>query len=155
MAGQATYGEIGALTRDCFIMYLTTNKADEIPEPHTHQLMRVGGFALTNLAGERAVTPVERDTVRQLMTDPEYRGFGWSEVKHPKALQLYRMCAVRGWLNAMIYKHRQGTPPGVLSPGGCLVPGRASLSATRRPRIVGRTLLGNYLRRNDPATVKS
>lgn len=27
------------------------------------------------------------------------RGFGWSEVKHPKALQLHRMWAVRGWLD--------------------------------------------------------
>lgn len=98
---EAKYGEIGVLTRDCLILYLTTNKADEIPEPHTHQLMRVGSFALTNLAGERAVTPGEREAIRQLMTDPEYRGFGWSEVKHPKALQLYRMCAARGWLNVV------------------------------------------------------
>jgi hypothetical protein len=34
------------------------------------------------------------------MAHPEYRGFGWSEVKHPKALQLYRLCAARGWLQA-------------------------------------------------------
>ncbi|WOH17692.1 hypothetical protein IRJ34_15255 [Paenarthrobacter sp. GOM3] len=96
---EARHGEIGVLTRDCLIMFLTTNKTGEIPEPHTHQLMRVGGFALTILAGERAVTPGERDSLRQLMTGPEYRGFGWSEVKHPKALQLYRMCAARGWLD--------------------------------------------------------
>lgn len=96
---EATYGEIGVLTRDCLILYLTMNKTDEVPEPHTHQLMRVGSFALTNLAGERAVTSGERNSIHQLMTDPEYRGFGWSEVKHPNALQLYRMCAVRGWLD--------------------------------------------------------
>lgn len=50
--------------------------------------MRVGTFALTHLTGDRPV----RDALRQLMTDPEYCGFGWTELKHAKAVQLYRMC---------------------------------------------------------------
>ena len=62
--------------------------------------MRVGSFALTSLTGDRPVRDVEWDGLRQLMTDPEYRGFGWTELKHAKALQLYRMCAARGWLNS-------------------------------------------------------
>lgn len=95
---EAAYGEIGVLTRDCLIMFLTTNKPGERPEAHTHQLMRVGGFALDILTEHGTVTDGERAAIRQLMTDPEYRGFGWSEVKHPKALQLYRMCAARGWV---------------------------------------------------------
>jgi hypothetical protein len=97
---EAEYGEIGVLTRDCIILYLTTDKTPEALEGHVYQLMRVGTFALTHLTGDRPVRDGERDALRQLMTDPEYRGFGWSELKHAKALQLYRMCAARGWLDA-------------------------------------------------------
>lgn len=97
---EAAYGEIGVLTRDCIILYLSADKTREAQEGHVHQLMRVGTFALTHLTGDRPVRNGERDALRQLMTDPEYRGFGWTELKHPKALQLYRMCAERGWLES-------------------------------------------------------
>jgi hypothetical protein len=96
---EAEFGEIGVLTRDCIILFLTNSQPGERNEGYLHQLMRVGTFALTNLTGDRPVRDVERDALRQLMTDPEYRGFGWTELKHAKALQLYRMCAARGWLD--------------------------------------------------------
>lgn len=92
------FGEIGVLTRDCIALFLTSRVPGERLEGHSHQLMRIGSFALDNLLEGRTVTPGERESIRQLMTDPEYRGFGWSEVKHPKALQLYRMCEARVWL---------------------------------------------------------
>lgn len=98
---EAKYGEIGVLTRDCILLYLTTDKTREALEGHVYQLMRVGAFALTHLTGDRPVRDAERDALRQLMTDPEYRGFGWTELKHPKALQLYRLCAARGWLDVV------------------------------------------------------
>jgi hypothetical protein len=96
---EAEYGEIGVLARDCIILFLTNSQPGERNEGHLHQLMRVGTFAMTHLTGDRPIRDVERHALRQLMTDPEYRGFGWSEVKHPKALQLFRMCAARGWLD--------------------------------------------------------
>jgi hypothetical protein len=92
--------EIGVLTRDCIILYLTPSKTREALEGPVYQLMRVGIFALNHLTVDRSVRDEERDALRQLMTDSEYRGFGWSELKHSKALQLYRMCAARGWLDA-------------------------------------------------------
>jgi hypothetical protein len=98
---EAEYGEIGVLTRDCLLLYLTSSKTREALEGHVYQLMRVGTFALTCLTGNRPVRDGERDALRQLMTDPEYRGFGWTEEKHPKALQLYRLCAARGWLDTV------------------------------------------------------
>ncbi|MCP8998274.1 hypothetical protein NFC73_00780 [Pseudarthrobacter sp. RMG13] len=94
------FGEIGVLTRDCIALFLTSRVLGERLEGHSHQLMRIGSFALDNLVEGRTVTSRQRESVRQLMADPDYRGFGWTEVKHPKALQLYRMCAARGWLNA-------------------------------------------------------
>jgi hypothetical protein len=97
---EAEYGEIGVLTRDCILLYLTSSKTREALEGHVYQLMRVGTFALTHLTGDRPVRDGERDALRQLMTDPEYRGFGWTELKHSKALQLYRMCVARGWLES-------------------------------------------------------
>lgn len=96
---EAEYGEIGALTRDCIIQYLTSSKTREALEGHVYQLMRVGTFAMDMLTEHRKVSEGERAALRQLMTDPDYRGFGWTELKHPKALQLYRMCVVRGWLD--------------------------------------------------------
>lgn len=96
---EAAYGEIGVLTRDCIVLFLANSKPGDRNEGHLHQLMRVGTFALTHLIGDRLVRDGERDALRQLMTDPEYRGFGWSESKHGRALRLYRMCVVRGWLD--------------------------------------------------------
>lgn len=93
------FGEIGALTRDCLYMFLTDSASAGCPEPRMHQLMRVAGFALDNLTGKRPVTAGQREGLRQLMTDTQYRGCGWSEVKHPKALRLYRMCEERGWIH--------------------------------------------------------
>lgn len=92
------HGEIGLLTRECIILFLTNSQPGERNEGYIHQLMRVGTFALTHLTGDRPVRDVERDALRQLMTDPDYRGFGWTELKHPKAMQLYRMCVARGWV---------------------------------------------------------
>jgi hypothetical protein len=92
------FGEIGLLTRDCIALFLASTEPGERLEGHAHQLMRIGSFALDHLVEGRTVTSGQRESVRQLMTDPEYRGFGWTEAKHPKALQLYRMCAARGWL---------------------------------------------------------
>lgn len=97
---EAAYGEIGVLTRDCIILFLTNGASKEQPEAHIHQLMRMGGFALDNLTEGRTVTRGQRESIRQLMADPEYRAFGWSEVKHPKALKLYRLCESRGWLDS-------------------------------------------------------
>ncbi|MEE2528308.1 hypothetical protein V1639_04585 [Pseudarthrobacter sp. J75] len=97
---EATYGAIGALTHQCALLFVLTSKTGELPEPHNHQLMRVSLFAMNMLTENRPVQRGEREGLRQLMTDPEYRGFGWSEVKHPKALKLYRMCAARGWLSS-------------------------------------------------------
>lgn len=94
------FGDIGVLTRDCIILFLTNSKFGEWSEAHIHQLMRMGGFALNNLTEVRTVTTGQRESVRQLMADPEYRGFGWSEVKHPKALELYRLCESRGWVDS-------------------------------------------------------
>ena len=94
---EAVYVEIGLLTRDCIgFFWRTASRVRN--DGHLHQLMRVGTFALTDLTGSRPVRHMERDALRQLMTDPECRGFGWSEVKHPKVLRLYRQWAARGWL---------------------------------------------------------
>ncbi|MGY3319981.1 hypothetical protein [Arthrobacter sp. TE12232] len=95
---EAAYGEIGVLTRNCILLYLTSSKTREALEGHVYQLMRVGTFAMDMLTEHRTVSEGERAALRQLMTDPDYRGFGWTEEKHPRALQLYRLCAVRGWL---------------------------------------------------------
>lgn len=96
----AAYGEIGVLARDCIILFLANSRPGERNEGHLHQLMRVGTFAMSILTGDRPVRAVERDALRQLMTDPECRGFGWTEVKHAKALQLYRMCKAKGWIQS-------------------------------------------------------
>jgi hypothetical protein len=94
------FGDIGALTRECLYVFLKSTESGERPEPRMHQLMRVGTFALDNLTGMRPVTTAQREGLRQLMADPNYRGFGSThEKKHPKALQLFHMCDARGWLD--------------------------------------------------------
>lgn len=61
--------------------------------------MLVGGFALDHLSGRHVVSDERRKYVRQLMVDATYRGFGWTEEKRPKALELYHMWEARGSLN--------------------------------------------------------
>lgn len=65
---EAEYGEIGVMTGDCIILYLTTAKTREALEGRVYQLMRVETFALTHLTGDRPVRDAERDALRQLMT---------------------------------------------------------------------------------------
>lgn len=88
---EATHGEIGVLTRDCVLAFLANTEHE-----HAHQLMLIGGFALTQLQGKRVSSKVEKEYLRQLLVDPDYRGFGYTEEKHPKALKLFHMCAARG-----------------------------------------------------------
>jgi hypothetical protein len=92
---EAAYGEIGVLTMDCVVLFLTDTEQE-----HAHQLLIMGSFALNHLTGARTVSNEEREYVRRLIGDPYYRGFGATKEKHPKALQLYRMCEVRGWLDS-------------------------------------------------------
>lgn len=94
---EAAYGEIGVVARDCINLFLT-NAA--LSPGHAHQLMLMGGFAMNNLTGHRTILNGERESIRQLMADPDYRGFGWTEAKHPKATELYRMCEARAWLDS-------------------------------------------------------
>lgn len=89
------YGEIGLLTLRCISEFLTRgNPLDN----HGHQLMRVGGFALSKLIGG-PVSEYEVESLHHLMTkNSGHMPYGYSEVKHPLALELFELLCQEGHL---------------------------------------------------------
>lgn len=89
------YGEIGRLTQRCICEFLT--REDSLDD-HGHQLMRVGGFAMSKLIGG-PVCDYEVESLHHLMTKKSgHMPYGYSKVKHSLALKLFELLCQEGHL---------------------------------------------------------
>lgn len=89
------YGEIGRLTQRCICEFLT--REDSL-DNYGHQLMRVAGFALSKLMGG-PVSEYEVESLHHLMTkNSGHMPYGYSEVKHSLALELFELLCQEGHL---------------------------------------------------------